>query len=61
MSQQPVYFWQVALIIIGGGLVLHSLFSKEALLVGWGGKAVRVSQSVLGITLTMLALTRFIH
>ncbi len=61
MSQQPVYFWQVALIVIGGGLILHSLFSKEALLAGWGDKAVRVSQSVLGITLAILALTRYLH
>jgi hypothetical protein len=61
MSQQPIYFWQLALMVIGGGLILHSVVSKDALLAIGGGKAVRLSQSVLGITLAVLALSRFLH
>jgi hypothetical protein len=41
-------------------LVLHSVVSKEALLIAGHGKMVRLSQSVLGLTLTLLALARFL-
>ena len=61
MYQQPIYFWQVALMAIGVGLILHSVVSKEALLAIGGGKTVRVSESVLGVVLTLLAVSHFLY
>jgi hypothetical protein len=60
MSHQPIYFWQLMLTLLGVGLVLHSVVSKEAFLIAGHGKIVRLSQSVLGLALTLLALARFL-
>jgi len=61
MSQQPIYFWQLVLFVIGVGLVLHSAVSKEALLAIGEGKAVRFSESMLGLAMAFLALSKFLH
>ncbi len=60
MTQQPIYFWQLALMAMGVALVLHSVVSKQALLAFGGGKGVRWSESLVGLLLAFLAVSRFL-